>query len=225
MGRTLRTAREKLRRARTEVYRQHILEAAEEVFASRGYADASMQEIGRRAGVSMGTIYGVFPSKEALLLGVLHWRGEEILRLVREAVNSSVAALDALRELMRRYIEFFVSHPHFLRMHLGLGAAWSVSPQNGAGRALVWEEIHRLQAELMTRGVQEGTLVDEDPALLARLFSAVDQVLLSRWVEGGMRVPGEDLYHELEKWVGRLLLVQRPERPRGPRRSTNRQGV
>lgn len=221
MSRASRSAQEKLRQVRAQVYRQHILEAAEEVFAAKGVADASMQEIGRRAGVSMGTIYSVFPSKEAVLAGVLQWRGEEILQLAREAVRSADSALGALRGLMRRYVEYFVTHPHFLRMHLRLGAAWTVSPQNGSGRALVWEEIHRLQAELMERGVREGTFVDEDPALLARLFSGIDQVLLSRWVEMGMPGGAEELYAELEKWVGRLLWVSSVEG--SPRRATSAQ--
>ncbi len=225
MGREPRTARDKLRQARAAVYRRHILEAAERVFADKGFASASMQEIGRQAGVSMGTIYSVFASKEAVLEGVLQGRGEEILALVREATASTDGALGALRRLMEAYVAYFTAHPDFLRMHLRLGGAWSVSPANGKRRAAVWEEIHRLQADLMGKGVREGVLVDEDPALLARLFSAVDQVLLARWVELGMRASKEELLRQLEIWVERLL-VRRPNgRTSGQNRLADRQRV
>ncbi len=217
MGREPRTARDKLRQARAEVYRRHILEAAERVFADKGFASASMQEIGRQAGVSMGTIYSVFASKEAVLEGVLQWRGEEILALVRDATASAAGALEALRRLMEAYVTYFTAHPDFLRMHLRLGGAWSVSPANGKRRAAVWEEIHRLQADLMGKGVREGVLVDEDPALLARLFSAVDQVLLARWVELGLRASKEELLRQLQLWVERLLV----RRPNGPTSGQN----
>src|SRR5690348_3886717 len=49
--------RDEARRARTDVYRQHVVEAAERVFAERGFETAKLQEISRLAGLSMGTIY------------------------------------------------------------------------------------------------------------------------------------------------------------------------
>jgi len=51
-----RRPRDEARRARTGVYRSHILEAAEQVFAERGFAAAKLQDISRLAGLSMGTI-------------------------------------------------------------------------------------------------------------------------------------------------------------------------
>ena len=49
-------ARDEAREARTGVYRQHILDAAEQVFAERGYEAAKVLEISDRSGLSMGTI-------------------------------------------------------------------------------------------------------------------------------------------------------------------------
>lgn len=206
MKRPTKTPRERLRQARVAVYRQHILEAAEEVFAQKGFTAASMQEIGRRAGVSMGTIYSVFRSKEEVLQAALEARGAEILELVRRAVSRPGPAAVAFLDLVRDYVQYFSAHPHFLRMHLRLGAAWMHSPENGAGkRAAVWAEIQRSQAEVLARGIQEGSFVDADPLLLARLFSAVHQTLLANWVEQGMKLPAEQFVGEVERWVKRLL--------------------
>lgn len=47
-----------------------ILEAAARVFAQKGYHGATTKEIAAQAGVSEGTIYNYFRSKEALLLGL-----------------------------------------------------------------------------------------------------------------------------------------------------------
>ena len=46
--------------------REAILEAATRVFFESGYADASMDEIAREAGVSKQTVYSHFGAKEAL---------------------------------------------------------------------------------------------------------------------------------------------------------------
>lgn len=49
-----------------------MLDAAEEVFSRRGYAQATFQEIAEQAGLTRGAIYWHFKDKEALLDAVLH---------------------------------------------------------------------------------------------------------------------------------------------------------
>jgi AcrR family transcriptional regulator len=67
-------AKDEARKARNDVYRQHILEAAEEVFAEKGFEAAKLQDIGTRAGLSMGTIYAIFQKTE-LFAAILEGRG------------------------------------------------------------------------------------------------------------------------------------------------------
>jgi AcrR family transcriptional regulator len=55
----------------TELRRQHVLDAAIRVFDARGFRGATIRDISAEAGVSDGTIYNVFESKEALLLAIL----------------------------------------------------------------------------------------------------------------------------------------------------------
>src|SRR5687768_10053474 len=51
--------------------RTQILDAAATVFASHGFHGATIKQIARAAGIADGTIYIYFPSKDALLLGLL----------------------------------------------------------------------------------------------------------------------------------------------------------
>jgi len=77
-------AKDEARKARNDVYRQHILEAAEEVFAEKGFDAAKLQDIGTRAGLSMGTIYAIFPGKTELFTAILEERGQEVADLVAQ---------------------------------------------------------------------------------------------------------------------------------------------
>src|SRR5262245_10903240 len=74
-------------RRRAEARPQEILEAALAVFAERGFAAARMETIAARAGVSKGTLYLYFDSKEeifkALLQTMLVSRIDEIAAQVR----------------------------------------------------------------------------------------------------------------------------------------------
>jgi AcrR family transcriptional regulator len=198
-----RKPRDEARRARTGVYRQHICEAAEQVFAERGFAQAKLQDISRLAGLSMGTIYAIFPSKTALYRAILEERGQEVLQLVREVARRKAPPAETLDALITLYVDYFLAHPGFLRMHLRAGTSWAIAPSGTEAQVEHWRDIHALQADVFRRGVSAGVFVDEDPAYLARLFSAMDQVLLADWVAGGMKADRDALVRRLRGQVER----------------------
>lgn len=69
-----------------ELRRRQVLELATELFSERGFAAASMDELAARAGVSKPVIYGLFDSKEGLLVAVIETLGLELNETVLAAV-------------------------------------------------------------------------------------------------------------------------------------------
>lgn len=200
-------AKEAARRARNEVYREHILGAAEEVFAEHGYETAKVQEIADRAHLSMGTIYSIFPGKQELFDALLALRGQELLEALRGVHARGAPPRETLDELIAAYVDWFLAHPSFLRMHLRSGASWALAPATAAvTRHRYWSDIHALQAAIFERGVANGTFVDEDPTYLAKLFSAMDQVLLADWVGRGMPDDRDALVARLQRQARRAFL-------------------
>jgi AcrR family transcriptional regulator len=194
------------RKARTDVYRQHICAAAEQVFAERGFEAAKVQDISKLAGLSMGTIYAIFPSKDDLFTAILEERGRELLQLARDVVARQAAPRETLRALSEAYIEYFFAHPDFLRMHLREGTSWVLRPTpNTDGRAQLWKEIHDLQTAIFRRGIAAGVFVDEPPGYLAKLFSAMDQVLLAEWVTGELKADRAQLVQRLQRLAERAF--------------------
>lgn len=199
-----RGAKEAAREARAEVYRQHVLEAAVTVFAERGFEATKVQEIAQRANLSLGTIYTVFPGKQELYEAILAQHGQALLALVSGVHTRAAPAREALDELITIYIDYFVGHPDFLRMHLRSGASWALGPVLGTEQQRgFWQRIHELQADVFRRGVREGAFVEEDPDYLAKLFSVMDQVLLADWVARGTTDTRETLTARLRDQVRR----------------------
>ena len=60
-----------LRQRKREASRRKILQAAAAVFRRKGFEQARMEDIARRAEVSPGTLYNYFPSKDGLLLALV----------------------------------------------------------------------------------------------------------------------------------------------------------
>ena len=211
MVRVPRKPKHEARKARTDVYRQHIFTAAEQVFAERGFEAAKVQDIAALVGLSMGTIYAIFPSKEDLFRAILEERGGELLQLARDVVDRKAPPRETLGALSAAYIDYFVAHPDFLRMHLRAGTSWVVSPTPDADqRAQLWKAIHDLQTGIFRRGIAAGVFVDEPPGYLAKLFSALDQVLLAEWVAGGMKAERTQLVARLQALVDRAFCAAAP---------------
>jgi AcrR family transcriptional regulator len=84
---------------RRELTRTALMDAAAEVFASRGFHGASLEEIAETAGFTRGAIYKNFASKEELFLAVLDRRIEQQLAQFSDVIESdgADAAMDPAR--------------------------------------------------------------------------------------------------------------------------------
>jgi AcrR family transcriptional regulator len=77
-------------RADAERNRRHLLETAQEVFASEGLA-IPIDEVARRAGLGVGTLYRHFPTKEALFEAILVDRMEYVAQRAEELADAKDA--------------------------------------------------------------------------------------------------------------------------------------
>ncbi|MEB2346242.1 MAG: helix-turn-helix domain containing protein [Deltaproteobacteria bacterium] len=71
--------------ARALATRRRVLDAAEALYARRGYEPTSMADVAERAGVGVGTLYHHFPDKRALLLALIDDWGDRELTRARDA--------------------------------------------------------------------------------------------------------------------------------------------
>src|SRR5207249_12288162 len=145
----------------------------------------------------------------------LELRGQELLDLARTVAARRLPPREALRALIEVYVVYFLAHPAFLRMHLRAGTSWAMSPLPGTDEQIErWQEIHELQADVFRRGIADGVFVKEDPGYLARMFTVMDQVLLSDWVSSGMKAGCEELVRRLGAMVERAFCRGPEQRPR-----------
>ncbi len=83
-----------------EQYRQELLIKSFDLFAEKGYASITMREIAKGLGVSTGTLYHYFPSKEALFLQLIEeLTKQDILNFLAEAGDAQTLA-ERIKTLM-----------------------------------------------------------------------------------------------------------------------------
>ncbi len=96
--------------------REKLLQAAEIEFGERGYHDASISEITRRAGVALGTFYVYFDSKEEVFRGLVTYMGQLTRKWISERVAESPDRLAAERRGVEAFIDFVRQHRNLYRI-------------------------------------------------------------------------------------------------------------
>jgi AcrR family transcriptional regulator len=100
--------------------REMILDAAERLFAERGYEETSLSDVGRSAGVSRATPGYFFGSKAELKQAVLERCFEDVRRAVREgrerARRSGQSPEVILAGTVSDYFDFVAARPNFVKL-------------------------------------------------------------------------------------------------------------
>jgi AcrR family transcriptional regulator len=94
-------------RADAKRNRERILEVAKQVFTRRG-AEASMDEIAKRAGIGPGTLYRHFPARDELLAAVYISEVEKLAEAQRK-FSAELPAQEALRAWLLVFIDYIAA--------------------------------------------------------------------------------------------------------------------
>lgn len=93
------------RRAAAEATRARIVDATFEVHGEQGIAGARLDDIAKRAGVSIGTLYRHFPTYEALVTACGRLTFERVPPPSRQEADEALAAVPSGRERTRRLVD------------------------------------------------------------------------------------------------------------------------
>lgn len=83
---------------------EDVLTAAAQVFEEYGYAAGTTNRIAEQAGVSIGTLYQYFPSKESVAVVLLERHLDETQRKLHEWVGHTVAERHSLHDALQDYV-------------------------------------------------------------------------------------------------------------------------
>ena len=196
----------KARSAKTSMYRSLIIDAAERLFASRGYEGTKIQDIATESGISLGTLYSVFDGKSDIYEAVQDERLGRLFLLAGRTMASDDQAAERLMRGNRVFIRWLTEHPDFLLIHLNRSGAWASNPQEvGEGLVNAWRRGIDLIALVIDEAMREGDAFQGDPVIAARTMVAVQQVHMSAWVESGMQGDADDLADRIEEQLRRTL--------------------
>lgn len=181
------SAKDTAKRAKTAAYQRVIMDAGQQVFAEHGFEAAKIQDIAQAAGLSLGTLYTVFPGKAEIYSAIQREHGEAVLLEITSSVARVHGELDAALAGIAAYVRCLVARPHYLRMLLREGLTWTQrSWLRTREEIATWERGMTLAVSLLRAGIERGFLHDDNPPdVLLKMIIASQQVQLADWLERG----------------------------------------
>jgi AcrR family transcriptional regulator len=130
---------------------ERILDAAEAVFAERGFAGTALRDVAERVGVRAPSLYNHFASKESLYAAVLERALGPLLELLRDAAAGRGAGdpdglvTDPSGQLVTDLMALLARHPHLPRL---------VAHETLAGSERLTPMLERWLAPAFARGLE-----------------------------------------------------------------------
>lgn len=193
MSETLPDPRKRPRQARSVATFEAILEAAARILESLGFAGFNTNAVAELAGVSIGSLYQYFPSKDALIVELIRRERAKLSNRIVEAIQQHEAA--NLKEKLKLIIQAAVQH-QLSRPQLA--------------RTL------EFASELIGKDIEESELQHELETIITDLFTrssiseaqtvAQDVIALSKGMINAAGIAGESDLNDLQQRVEKGVL-------------------
>lgn len=95
--------------------RERIMDAAEDLFAERGFEAASLGDVADRVGIRQPSIFQHFPTKKDLYIAIM----ARVMDPWFEALNKladEISTVETSRSMTRRWVTYLAHHPNLARL-------------------------------------------------------------------------------------------------------------
>lgn len=156
-------------------YRQELLTKSFDLFAEKGYATVTMRQIAQALGVSTGTLYHYFPSKEALFEQLIEELTERDILQVAQALEGMATLSERIRAAFKFLEE---SQDYYFKQALAMADFYRQQQSESEDSQVLQRVFQRTSAQVEQ---EIGALFGiTDPELICFVISFVDGLIWQR---------------------------------------------
>lgn len=160
-----------MRNARIRDFKKElVLKASHQLFAEKNFERVTVDDIAQASEFSKATLYTLFESKEEILCTLLSNGYSKFCTDMQAILDGTEDTVTALDKAIDTYYKYF-------RDYLNLVMAFVRRRESGAIKQEWAEKINeasqkktRILAEIITKGIENGSLAVQNPAMLARVI-------------------------------------------------------
>lgn len=182
--------------------RAQILGAAAIVFARSGFEGARMDDIVAESGLSKGTLYWYFDSKQDIAVALFDGVAETQLQHVRQLAVSPGSVRERLAAFLDAYASAMSAQPLLGRLGIEIYAMAGRVPQMHEFIQHYYDEYIGVLRELLRQGQERGEFTVERPDELALNFACMIEGITLFWA---LNVDNVDLGPQFRSALQSLL--------------------
>jgi len=166
-----------------------ILKAAEYVFASKGYHEATIQDIAKEAQYGTGTVYLYFKDKNELYFSML----EEKIKSLSETVQDKVKDIKDIRKKLEAFIQeslvFFEQNQGFFRIYMLEKSTLQLIVGKKASESLASIGYLTDYVEELVKTAQKQDVIrrDCDASEIADMLVSIASSIVIKWTKAGSK--------------------------------------
>ena len=192
------TALDRLPRSlQREETRRRILESATQVFASKGFHNAAVDDIVKASGTSKGAVYFYFESKEQIFLSLVEGYASTLAQEIQTAVPRARGLVAQIEAAVVTLVRNFQNHRDLAKIVL---VDWlSMGPEYQGKRIALKAMLVEVLRGYLDRAVEDGKIAPQDTETAAYVWiGAISEVVL-RWLNTGKPDPLEEVLAPLTR--------------------------
>lgn len=163
--------------------RARILDAALNIFASKGYYNTKMDEIVDESHTSKGSIYFHFPNKERLFLALVDQFADLLERRVTEAIQQEAVGINRVRVALETCLTTFGKYRRPAKLLLVQAAGLGTTFENK--RNEVNDRFADLIAIYLQEAIDVGDIPPTDVEVVSYAWMGAIYGVIIRWVYTG----------------------------------------
>lgn len=166
---------------KSEARKAQIQEAAQTVFARKGFQEATISDVARLAGISDATIYEYFTSKEELLFSIPLETTNKANEILEFHLNYVRGAANRIRSVIYHYLNFYQSNMEYASVIMLI-----LKTNRKFLETEAYQSVRRgmgLILKVIQEGIETGEFKpDIDPYLVRSVILGTIEHTVIRWV-------------------------------------------
>ncbi len=158
--------------------KERLLLSAKEVFSEKGFHKTKVSDIVKKAGVSQGTFYIYFKSKEEIFKELILQLKEKILKIVKEKYDSSLEG--NLLQMNKEFLKLLYENKKIAEIFL-----YQIFPVSESFKKIYFEtveEIRRYLTEIIDEAVKKEHLKNVSPDNIANMIIGYKRMVFEDYI-------------------------------------------
>ena len=148
--------------------RQQILSAARSVFDEKGFENATISDIVKRAGVAQGTFYLYFDSKKGIVIELARQPMADMAIRLQSILDGTESFAEILRKFVHLGFTVGRENPDLCRlMHMSADDSTAVKDFESHS------EVNQMAIGMFKRFMDSGEMVEMDPVIASEMFRII----------------------------------------------------